>query len=90
MAADTHPQRSSKGPRPFEDELPGAGLIPRAEWHRCADCEATFATREGLRGHRRFHRCPALDPSSGVAIVGARDSLKDAVLEFHDDGKADA
>jgi hypothetical protein len=58
VAADAQPQRRAEGSRPFE-AVGWLGLVPTDQWHRCYACGATFATREGLRGHLRFGRCPA-------------------------------
>ncbi len=77
MTADTHPDRCAKAPRPFGDEPLGRILVPRAEWHRCKVCGATFAAREGLRGHRRFGRClTGKDPEDEGRVVAGREGLK--------------
>lgn len=47
---------AAKDARPFEQSV----LLPRADWLRCSRCGATFGTREGLRSHRRWGRCPAI------------------------------
>jgi len=75
-AADARPERCNRAPRPYEDEASWANLVPCAEWHRCADCGATFAAREGLRGHHRFNRCPNRKDANGEGrVVDGRGSL---------------
>ncbi len=62
MAADNLTQ--GKAERPLER----SALVPRVAWIRCSGCGASFGSREGLRSHRRFARCPVIrdvldDPS---------------------------
>jgi hypothetical protein len=65
-AAARQPERRVVGARPFElREGIASQLLEVGRWHECPSCLATFGTAEGLRGHRRFSRCPVpelLDP----------------------------
>jgi hypothetical protein len=56
MSVEPAVEQSSQSARPLE-RAGRLGLVPIDQWHRCHACGATFAAREGLRGHLRFGRC---------------------------------